>query len=209
MKLIIFDCDGVLRNASWQHIYQAYKKLITAMGKKPETFFTDFVSFKKWCDVDWHKNEMRISGTDEYVPNPQFHKIFHESYDSLITLFPWVSETLPHLSKKYTLAVLSSSTKTSVENSLGELSRYFSFIIGSEEVKSLKPNPEGVLLALKLSDTPANEALMIGDMNVDFLAGKNAGIKTGLVFWGLGEREELRALKADYYFERYEDLLKL
>ena len=177
------------------------------MGKKPETFFTDLVSFKKWYNIDWHKNEMRIFGTDEYVPNPEFDKIFHAGYDPMIRLFPWTSEVLKKLSEKYTLAVLSSSTKTSVESSLGDLSRYFSFIIGSKEVHFLKPNPEGVLLALKLSDTPANEALMIGDMNVDFLAGKNAGIKTGMVFWGLGEKEELLALCADYYFERYEELL--
>jgi phosphoglycolate phosphatase-like HAD superfamily hydrolase len=207
-KLIIFDFDGVLRSVSWKNLYNAYVKLIEAVGKDPNLFFTDVESFSRWADMDWHKNEARIFG-GEYVARPEFNKIFHAHYDPSITLFPWVPETLAKLSEKHTLAVLSSSTKASIKKELDRLDQFFSCITGAEEVSRLKPNPEGVLLTLKATDIPADEAIMIGDMSVDFFAGKSAGVKCGLVKWGLGEWEELRTLKPDYLFEEPEELLKL
>lgn len=209
MKLIIFDFDGVLRKATFEQIYDAYKKTIKAVGKEPDMFFVDVDSFRKWYDIDWHKNEMQIFGNDEYVPSPDFDRIFHENFDPTLALFPWVPDTLAHLSQKYILAIFSSSMQSSIKNALGDLSEYFSFIIGAGEVTSLKPNPEGILLALTLANVSASEAIMIGDMNVDFLAGKSAGIKTCLVKWGIGDWEELIALKPDYLFEKPEDLLSL
>ncbi|MFA5830563.1 MAG: HAD-IA family hydrolase [Candidatus Paceibacterota bacterium] len=207
-QLIIFDFDGVLRDASWTHLYEAYGKIIEAAGKDPSLFFADVGSFRKWYDVDWHKNEEKIFG-GTYMPNTLFNKIFHANYDPNIKLFPWVPDTLSYLSNKHKLAILSSSTKESVEKELGELSQVFSFITGAEEVTKLKPDPEGVFLTLKETDTKPEEAIMIGDMNVDFMAGKNAGIKTGVVKWGLGDWEELLALGADFLFEQPEELLRL
>jgi HAD superfamily hydrolase (TIGR01549 family) len=209
MKLIIFDFDGVLRSMSWEYLYDAYWKLTLAMGKNPDAFFPNIASFKKWFDNDWHKNEMRIMGDEKYVPRPEFNKIFHQHFDANLKMFPWVPETLSHLSKKHILVILSSSTKESVQKALGDLSRYFFHIIGAEEVTKLKPNPEGVFLALKITNTLASEAIMIGDMHVDYHAGKSANVKTGLVKWGFGEWENLVALKPNYLFEKPEDLLSL
>ncbi len=207
-KLIIFDFDGVLREASWVQMRNTYFAFITFIGKDPNLFFTDLGSFKKWCNPDWHKNEERIFG-GEYSQNTTLNEFFHTHYDEHSQLFPWVPEILEHLSKKYQLAILSSSTRTSVKGSLGELSDYFSCIIGAEEVNKLKPDPEGILLALKETETETNDAIIIGDMNVDFLAGKKAGIKVGLVKWGLGEWGELCSLGADLLFEEPKELLKL
>jgi len=209
MKLIIFDFDGVLREITWQDIYDAYIKLAMAMGKDPKSFFTNLVSFQKWYDIDWHNNEMRIMGEEVYQPRPEFNRIFHEHFDPTLKLFPWTETVLKKLSEKYILAILSSSTKESVKKELGELTKYFSHITGAEEVKSLKPSPEGVLLTLSLTKTSSNDALMIGDMNVDFLAGNSVGTKTGLVKWGMGDWEDLVALNPDYLFEKPEDLLSL
>ncbi len=41
----------------------------------------------------------------------------------------------------------------------------------------------------------------------DIKAGKNAGIQTGAVRWGLGDWDELLAQNPDYKFEKYKDLL--
>ncbi|MCX6738815.1 MAG: HAD-IA family hydrolase [Candidatus Parcubacteria bacterium] len=207
-KLIIFDFDGVLREASYLHVYNAYIALIKYLGKDPNQFFTDMESFRVWYNVDWHKNEEKILG-HAYTPDKSMNHIFHANYDANAKLFPWVSEALEVLSKKYQLAIFSSSTRTSVKASLGELSRYFSWITGAEEVNKLKPDPEGVFLTLKETGTDVGDALIIGDMNVDFLAGKKAGIKVGLVKWGLGEWEELSMLGADILFEDPKELMEL
>jgi len=206
IELIIFDFDGVLRSASWEGVYHGYKKLIEAVGKNSEHFFTDLDSFKKWHDPDWHKNESRILG-GEYVPNKVLNEIFHTAHDPYSKLFPWVSETIDCLAKKYKLAILSSSARTSVKKELCDLSRYFSFIVGGEEVTHLKPDPEGVLFILKEINVFAENTIIIGDMEVDFLAGKRAGIKTGVVKWGMGDWNKLSSLKPDFLFEKPEELL--
>ena len=206
IKLIIFDFDGVLRSASWEGVHHGYKKLIEAVGKNSEHFFTDLDSFKKWHDPDWHKNESRILG-GEYTPNKALNKIFHDNCDPYNKLFPWVSETVDRLVKKYKLTILSSSTKTSVKKELCDLSRYFSVVVGGEEVTHLKPDPEGVLFILKETNVSADNAIIIGDMEMDFLAGKRAGIKTGVVKWGMGDWNKLSSLKADFLFEKPEELL--
>lgn len=189
-------------------MYHTYRAFIELVGKDPDLFFTDVDSFRKWCDYDWHKNEERILG-GEYYPNKTLNEFFHVYHDGLVKLFPWVPESLELLSKKYRFAILSSSVSVSVKGSLGDLSRYFSCIVGAEEVIKLKPDPEGVLLILKEMDTEINDAMIIGDTHVDFFAGKRAGIKTGLVKWGMGDWEELSILGADLLFERPEELLEL
>jgi phosphoglycolate phosphatase-like HAD superfamily hydrolase len=207
-KLIIFDFDGVLCGASWESLHLAYVTVIEGFGKDSNEFFTDYLSFRKWYNIDWHKNEERIFGRP-YEPNPEFDAMFHEVYDPYIKLFPWVPEVLQILSEEFIITVLSSSTKTSVLKRLADNAKYFHSVRGSREVSNLKPHPEGVLLTLKETGIKKENTIIIGDMNVDYLAGKNAGIKTGLVKWGMDEWEKLIALKANYYFEVPEELLNL
>jgi len=57
------------------------------------------------------------------------------------------------------------------------LMQYFSVLIGSEDVKKHKPNPEPINKALKiLNVTFSNNVYMIGDTCVDMLAAKRAGV---------------------------------
>ena len=87
--------------------------------------------------------------------------------------------------------------------------KYFCAIIGGEDIKNLKPNPEGIFLILQKTGTQKEDAVMIGDMPEDLMAGKSAGVKTGVVKWGLGKWENLLAASPDYKFKNYKDLLRL
>ncbi len=208
-KLVIFDFDGVLRSFTMEMIYIAYHDSIADVGKNPDDFFTDMESFLAWYNVDWHWNEVKIFGTRVYEPNPEFDKLFHLHFDRQTHLFPWVEEVLKTLSQKYTLAVFSSSRTFSILESLGPLASYFSQIVGCEKVRHLKPSPEGIFLLCNEFEVPAKDALMIGDMPVDIIAGKSAGAKTGAVAWGFIEKSVLVSNGPDYFFESPEDLLAL
>ena len=57
------------------------------------------------------------------------------------------------------------------------LMHYFGVLIGSEDVKKHKPDPEPIYKALNiLNVTASNNVYMIGDTCMDMLAAKNAGI---------------------------------
>jgi phosphoglycolate phosphatase len=54
----------------------------------------------------------------------------------------------------------------------------------------------------------ANETLVVGDMNVDILMGKNAGAKACGVTYGNGTKEELEAAGADYIIDSFDELIE-
>jgi HAD superfamily hydrolase (TIGR01509 family) len=206
-KVIIFDFDGVLRSVSWEGLHVAYVEIIKAKGKDPNQFFTDLQTFQSWFDLDWHKNIIDIDGV--YLDNPTINALFHKHYDSYVQLFPWVEDILTHLSQKYKLAILSSSSIHSVKQELGDVARFFSLIVGAETVTHLKPHPEGVHHILNHFGVLPEGAIIIGDTPHDLNAGFAAGIWTGAVKWGLAPWSELHSLNADMYFEHPSELFLL
>lgn len=206
--LIIFDLDGPLVKASWKKLFEAYKKLIAADGKNWKDFFRNIPEFQKFWSPDWKENNKKICL--ENVDGG--HRVFYETYDGVNTgLFPWTSEIIPKLSKKHRLAIFTNRHSARARILIKPISRYFECIIGGEDVRRLKPDPEGIfrifsILGIGMED---RDALMIGDMPEDLIAGKAAGVKTGAVKWGLGDWDELLACGPDYVFEKYKDLLRI
>ena len=207
--LIIFDCDGVLRSISLKGLFEAYVAIISYKGKDYREFFTDIYSFGKWFSHDWHENFRRIGDFSEN----EFAiagKIFHAHYDKYVSVFPWVRGILDELSKNHKLALLSSSSVVSVRGSLGESCDFFSLMVGSKEVSELKPHPEGVHLIVDRLAGQRESTIIIGDGEVDILAGKSAGVKTGAVSWGgVTELDDLKKLSPYMIIHTPADLLEL
>jgi HAD superfamily hydrolase (TIGR01509 family) len=205
--LIIFDCDGVLRSVCWKALYEAYLVTVAYLGKDPADFFKNSGEFRKWYDSDWHKNLDRI-GVPYKDKIPLINKMFHDIYDPAIQTFPWVTEILGELSSTHTIAVLSASASVSVRKSLKDSERYINIIVGCDQVKKIKPHPEGINYIIDKLGAKVSQTLMVGDMDADILAGKNAGVLTGAVSWGLtGSEKEMLEHNPDFIFSRPEDLL--
>jgi len=64
-------------------------------------------------------------------------------------------------------------------------------------------------MILDILKIKTKDVLMIGDMPADIIAGRAAGIKTGVVKWGLGDWDELMTYSPDYAFKKHEHLLKI
>ena len=142
-----------------------------------------------------------------------YRRFFNENLKNIHPdAFPGVVETLAILHQKgLTITIASSRSR----NSLMELTRnmgiadYISYILGADDVKEAKPNPEPVLKTLADMHFDANETLVVGDMPVDILMGTNAGAKTCGVTWGNGTRDELEEAGATFIIEKMDNLIEI
>lgn len=204
--LVICDFDGVLFEAKWESLQLAYEAVIREEGKNPKDFFKTLLEFKRY----WRKNNQKIG-----IKNSDKSQVFYDVCGRGFSLFPWTLEIIPKLSKKHRLAIFTNRHSANAKELIKPISRYFQCIIGCEDVRRLKPNPEGIyriLYVLNLDSAitiKKEDVLMIGDLPDDIMAGKAAGIKTGAVKWGLGDWDELMAYLPDYSFEEPAHLLEI
>jgi len=150
---------------------------------------------------------------DELIPRcaETYRRFFNENLKTIHPeAFPAVVETLSILHQKgFVLTIASSRSR----NSLMELTRnmgianYISFILGADDVKEAKPNPEPVLKTLAEMSFDAAETLVVGDMAVDIQMGANAGAKTCGVTYGNGTKRELEEAGADYIINSIDELI--
>ena len=140
-----------------------------------------------------------------------YRRIFSENVQTIKPqAFPGVVETLAALKERgYTLTIASSRSHKSLEDLIHDLhiADYISYLIGADDVRKAKPDPEPVLQTLRAVNIDASQTLVVGDMNVDILMGSRAGCKTCGVTYGNGTRKELEEAGADYIIDEIADLL--
>jgi HAD superfamily hydrolase (TIGR01549 family) len=80
----------------------------------------------------------------------------------------------------YKMAVLSSNSKQFVHEQLEKygISERFIAIVTGEDVSILKPDPEGLIKILKMSEVKRDETIYFGSDFIDCLTGENAHIVT-------------------------------
>lgn len=89
------------------------------------------------------------------------------------------------------------------------LPKYIQPVLGLKEEALKKPNPKVLLQLCETLNVKPNEAIYVGDTDVDILVAKNANTLAVGVSWGFRDPQELIAKGADYMLQTPEDLLKL
>ncbi|HKP11368.1 MAG TPA: HAD family hydrolase [Blastocatellia bacterium] len=122
-------------------------------------------------------------------------------------LFPNVVETLEHFRGKK-MGVVTSKEARFTEFILDHfgIAKYFGAIVGGDTTPARKPDPRPVLEALRVLDGPATEAVMIGDSEIDVIAGRSAGAQTCAVTFGYRSAEQLRVTEPDAMVGRFAEL---
>ena len=109
------------------------------------------------------------------------------------------------------LVVVTSKTSGTARRGLRlfGLESYFRAVIGVEETKKHKPDPEPVLAALTATELMPGNCLMVGDSPHDLISGKSAGVKTVAVRWSQVAWSDVLAAKPDYIIDHCSDLLDI
>ena len=81
------------------------------------------------------------------------------------------------------------------------LSKFFRDTVWGDDVKNVKPHPEGLLRALDELNANPQSSLVIGDSAADILMGQAAGIGTAAALWGSPHTEKLLATSPDFVID--------
>lgn len=211
-KLIIFDFDGTLCDTR-SNIIIAFRATMERLGLplRSEAACAATIGLTLYDGFKTLYPEFNDAEAQHAVDT--YRAIFAERRAELMPeLFPGVRETLDALYRSgYTLSIASSRLTDSLMLFMREhhIDNYFSYVVGSDSVTKHKPDAEPTLKTLQTLDVKASEALVVGDMPVDILMARNAGVRNVGVTWGNASREELEQAQADYIIDAIGELITI
>ena len=210
IRLIIFDFDGTLGDTR-RNIVTTMQMTARELGLPDRT--DGECASKIGLPLDGCFEALYPDESKETIQlcTDTYRRIFQDNLRTMNPqVFPKVKETLQALKEQgYTLTIASSRWHKSLYELTHDLgiADYISMLVGADDVVKAKPDPEPVLNTLSALGFKAGEALVVGDMNVDILMGRNAGAKTCGVTYGNGTREELEEAGADYIIDSFDELI--
>lgn len=211
IKNIIFDFDGTLADTS--------ALIVATMQKTARDLGLPYRSeneIKATIGVRLEEIPLILWPTIKDI-GELFAKTYKNNFEILkdkipITLFPGVEETLSFLiSKGLNLAVATSRSHKSVAELTEQLriKSYFDYLLGGDDVTKGKPHPESIFKIMDEMEWNPEETMMSGDMSMDILMGKNAGLLTCGVVYGNGTRDDLERAGADFIMESFNELTSI
>ncbi|MBL7160262.1 MAG: HAD-IA family hydrolase [Candidatus Aenigmarchaeota archaeon] len=234
MKLIIFDVDGVLRDSAPAGL-EGMRRGFVSQGIEFPFSLKDYRTIRSIGKYNNSRNALtlmlaltmagkgvpssegeydslvqkHVSGKDEEFidkARSEYKKFFYsQEAGKFAKILPGVEDALKTL-EKYTLTVWSNASKSTIERDMKPIIKYFSFILGGEDVMVKKPSPEGINIIYEKLCTPAGETAYVGDTQVDIQAAKAAGC-TSIIL--LSEAPDRKILKgADLYFNDISEMSK-
>lgn len=124
-------------------------------------------------------------------------------YDGIITLLDELQQ------RGALLAVVTNKPEPQAKRIVAKLfgeERFFA-VYGGQEHRAKKPDPAMALQALALKEIPTEQALFVGDSDVDIKTAQNAGLRSVGVAWGFRGEAELKQNGADVIAQTPADIL--
>jgi phosphoglycolate phosphatase len=209
VRALIFDLDGTLID-SQRDLIRSVNVMLREMDRaelKEETI-SGYIgqgapilvgrALGEGASDEEHKHALQI-----------FLRYYEEHKMDTTRAYPGVAETLEVLAGLPMAILTNKPARISVRilDELG-LKRYFRAIYGGNSFETKKPDPLGANTILREFGVTAQEALVIGDSEVDVQTARNAGALAAAVNYGFGVHDRA-AYPADIYLERISDLIEL
>lgn len=202
LKTVIFDLDGTLLDtlgdlaASVNHALRTHH-LPERSAAEVRRFLGNGIR---------NLMEQSVGGAVEGEAFEQVLQTFRSHYveHCLDTTRPYtgIMELLAALRERgVKMAIVSNKLHPAVQE-LSErfFSGYIDSAVGESATVRRKPCPDGVMQALRELGSTANEALYVGDSEVDLATAERAGLRCALVTWGFRDEADLRALPGNPAF---------
>ncbi|MBR4832087.1 MAG: HAD family hydrolase [Butyrivibrio sp.] len=206
---IIFDMDGTVLN-TLTDLTVSMNHVMSRFG-----FTTHTEDEYRRAFGNGVKHALRVTvpeGTTDETVDKMF-PLFKEHYDAhcLDKTGPYdgILPLMKELKKRgYKMAIVSNK----IDSAVKELNRKFfseeiEVAIGEKDGIRRKPAPDTVFEALKELKSTQEEAVYVGDSEVDFETAKNSGLPCISVLWGFRDEEYLRTVGADIFVKEPAEIL--
>ena len=207
----LFDFDYTLADSS-KGITECFHRAMASFGLPP----VDDITIERTIGLPMKDAVRRITGLADDEKIEAFLAHYRALADKHMTANThFYPEALPTLEKLRArgakIAIISSKTSHRIREAFirDHAEHLLDFIIGCEEVKELKPSPEGIFLALERFGLAPEDALFTGDSATDAAAAKNAGVAFYGVTHGVTTAGELAAYPNEAIGETLETALAL
>ncbi|MFX1588683.1 MAG: HAD family hydrolase [Promethearchaeota archaeon] len=180
-KVIVFDLDGTIVKlaADWRSLKDALTERYSENYQEECQFRSISACLS---NIVKRNDEEELRKNFEIIRQYELENI-KENVPIEETVYFINNLNLFGLQKNIKLAVLSLNTRKTIIESLKLANIYekIDFILGREDIRKWKPEPEGLLKIKKYFDVKKEEMVFIGDLDKDLLTGQNAGIESFLV----------------------------
>ncbi len=196
VKLVAFDCDGVLFDTETANrIY--YSDILQHLGRPTVT--DEQFAFVHMHTVSESMAYLFPNGQDLAAAHAYRQGMDYQQYLKYLRVEPHLVGLLEKLKPRLKTAIATNRSDT-MDNLLVEfkLDGYFDLVVTSSDVKQPKPQPDVLHKILNYFDLAPHQALYIGDSQLDEMAARAASIP--LVAY------RNRKLSSDYHIDTLKEL---
>lgn len=203
VDLFLFDLDGTLSDSK--------KDLVTAINHTLVSFgFSELPEDDIVALIGKGVSKLLSNFTGDGAAKYETFRVYLEHLDKHLLdttrPFPGVVETLSTITQKK--AVVTNKLKSMAERviiGLG-IADEIDLIVGADTAKSMKPNPDPIIFALRQFKADPSRTVMVGDTTDDIQAAKAAGVIPCGVTYGFGTRQDLIDAGAEIIIEDIKEL---
>ncbi len=197
LRTYLFDLDGTLVDSvdlildSFRHAYQRVLKTTP-----------DERLWRASIGRPLREQFAEISPSSDGVEHmiEAYREFYIQHHDARVKAFPRAREILVALRDAGALVgLVTSKSRVGTDRTFRacHLGGLFDAVVTADDVDQGKPHPEPVHLALEQLGVPAKTAVFIGDSPHDVAAGREAGVRTVAVLWGIASPAALENERPD------------
>lgn len=212
-RFVVFDLDGTLVDSIGDIATSVNAALVERFGDAgalPMATVRGFVGGGARQLIERCLAALGRPASDINALFDRFMPIYRARLVETTLLYPGMRDALDVVSARAPVAVLTNKPgefSRAIVTALGLEGRFIG-VIGGDDLKTRKPDPEGLLkLCAKVGVLPS-EAALVGDSVVDILTAKNAGALSVGVLWGY-DREGVKRERPDVTIAHPAELLGL
>ena len=211
--LVVFDLDGTLVDSIGDIASSVNAALVERYGdsgRLPAEVVRGFVGGGARQLIERCLAALNRPSDDLAVVFDRFLLIYRARLVETTLLYPGMRDALDVIAPRAKMAVLTNKPgdfSREIVRLLGLAGRFIE-VIGSDDLKTRKPDPEGLLKLCAMAGVAPADAALVGDSAVDIQTAKNAGALAVGVQWGY-DREGMERAGPDVTVAHPVDLVRL